>query len=59
MNQLTFGINDIDLLSAAVEGDARSRLSSCRLCAKGYSRGKDVGVAGPCGCATPMIMAGP
>ena len=51
---IVFGIDDNVLPSAAVDSDARSGLSSCRLCEKGSSRGKDVGVAGSCGCATPM-----
>jgi len=44
---IVFGINDSVLPSVAVDGDARSRLSSCWLCEKGSSRGKDVGVAVP------------
>jgi hypothetical protein len=56
---IVFGISDSVLPSAAVDGGSRLRFSSCRLCEKGSSRGKDVGVTGSCGCATPMIMAGP
>jgi hypothetical protein len=42
---IVFGIDD-SVLPSAVDGDARSRLSFCRLCEKGSSRGKDVGAAG-------------
>jgi hypothetical protein len=56
---IVFGIDDSVLPSAAMDDDSRSRLSSCRLCEKGSSRGTHVDVAGSYSCATSMIMAGP